>query len=740
MTLCLLIPRSIDKDSVHDLLAAEGDFLFSEKKYSEAIQAWDKALKADGHAVDLYFKSGLAYVRLEDYLNAEQNFSKAIEQNPDNWDAWIKVGDIRLFFEDDSAAQDIWESIPAVRKNEPDAAVFHGDLLFHQQKLEEAAQAYQQALVFDERTQEALIKLAICLLAQSRSDEADGLFGRLEALAPSDIKILILMANYCRLSGKLLLAEKYYTEALQVEPSVFSCRIALAELYAGSSHKEKALEVLRPVIGRVNMARSAKKLLAGLLISLTQLSEAREMLDDLYQEKKDDIDVLMLKGAYHLMLNEPALAVAFYQAVSEIDPQFAPAQYWLGTAFLLCGHEQLGLQRLITALSLDNDFDEAEIAIADFYYKKKKYDLAAEYARRAIDRDKHSFRGFMVLGNIYFEQHRYAEAVEMFQNAETLAPDSIPARYYKARGLELEGKKEEALTIYGEILKHKPALADVGKSFAMLLTNAGRVEEAIGFFEKSTGEMPQNGYIHQTLGQVYMTAGRKREAVDALKLAIDATPELCSAYLELSDIYAEDNESDKQEEILLKAIDNIPGFSEAYARLGLLFLTGQREMEAVRLLEKAHDANRNDPFIANNLASLYLDMDINSIEAFDLAQSAYKTIPDNPAFSDTLGWAYCKKGMYRMALWYFNEALHQFDRVKEKQPEEYFGEEILNKTDDEFKSASAVIHYHLGVALFKSGQSEKAAEAIKKAIRLGLRKSEKATAENIMDLIVKQGG
>lgn len=720
---------------MYEQLATEGDSLFSEKKYSEAIQAWGKALTVNGHAVELYFKSGLACVRLEDYLNAEHYFNKAIEHNPDDWDAWIKVGEMRLYFEDDSAAQEIWDSLPADRKKEPDAAVFHGDLLFLRQKLDEAEQAYQQALVDDEQNQEAIIKLAICLFAGNRSKEADQLFERLEALTPSDVKILILMANYCRLGGKALIAEKYYSEALRVEPSNFSCRLGLAGLYTGSSQKEKALEVLQPVIGKVNMTRSTEKLFAAILLSLNQSSEAGKILDELYQEKKDDIDVLMLKGNYHLTLNEPALAVAFYQAVSEINPQFAPARYWLGTAYLLCGHEQLGLQSLITALSIDNNFGEAELAIADFFYKKKKYGLAAEYARRATDRDKRSFRGFMILGNIYFEQKQYADAVEMFQNAETLAPDSISAKYYKAKALELDGKKEEALTLYGEVLKHKPTLADVGKSYAMLLTNSSRVEEAIGYFKKSAEEMPQNGYIQQILGQVYMVAGRNKEAVNAFKLAIDYTPELGSAYIKLSDIYAKDNETEKQEKILKKAIDNIPRFSEAYARLGLLYLDEHREVEAVRLLEKAHDTNRNDPFIANNLASIYLDMGINSIEAFDLAQSAYKKLPDNPAFSDTLGWAYCKRGIYRMALWYFNEALHQFDQFKKKQPEDYIDRKTFNKTDEGFKSALAAIHYHLGVALFKSGQSEKAAEAIKKAIKLGLRKSDKAAAEKIMGLI-----
>ncbi|MEJ2373591.1 MAG: tetratricopeptide repeat protein, partial [Sulfurimonas sp.] len=72
---------STNKRSIYELLTVEGNSLFSEKKYSEAIEIWGKALAINSNAISLYYKCGLACIRLEDYLKAEQFFKKVIELN-----------------------------------------------------------------------------------------------------------------------------------------------------------------------------------------------------------------------------------------------------------------------------------------------------------------------------------------------------------------------------------------------------------------------------------------------------------------------------------------------------------------------------------------------------------------------------------------------------------------------------------------------------------------------------------
>lgn len=64
--------------------------------------------------------------------------------------------------------------------------------------------------------------------------------------------------------------------------------------------------------------------------------------------------------------------------------------------------------------------------------------------------------------------------------------------------------------------------------------------------------------------------------------------------------------------------------------------------KAVSTLETGIAKNPKSVYLANNLAWLYLEQDIND-KAFTLAQTAHEYRPHDPSIADTLGWAYYKK-------------------------------------------------------------------------------------------------
>ena len=69
------------------------------------------------------------------------------------------------------------------------------------------------------------------------------------------------------------------------------------------------------------------------------------------------------------MACEPAIAMTHFKDVVDKEPNFPLGHYCLGLAHLVDGQNQLGFQSLVKALSLDNNFSDAELALADYYYK-----------------------------------------------------------------------------------------------------------------------------------------------------------------------------------------------------------------------------------------------------------------------------------------------------------------------------------------------------------------------------------
>ena len=96
---------------------------------------------------------------------------------------------------------------------------------------------------------------------------------------------------------------------------------------------------------------------------------------------------------------------------------------------------------------------------------------------------------------------------------------------------------------------------------------------------------------------------------------------------------------------------------------------------------------------ANNLAYILAEREENLDEALNFARIAKEKLPQDPAVMDTIGWVYYKKGLY-------DSAIAEFSESAEKLPH------------------NPMIHYHLGLALHKKQEDQKARNAFEKALAL----------------------
>jgi Flp pilus assembly protein TadD len=107
--------------------------------------------------------------------------------------------------------------------------------------------------------------------------------------------------------------------------------------------------------------------------------------------------------------------------------------------------------------------------------------------------------------------------------------------------------------------------------------------------------------------------------------------------------------------------------------------------------EQALKANPDSWRVANDLAFLLGELSRDIGRAVTLAEKARTLNPNELTVQDTLGWLYLKKGDTA-------KALELLKPVQAKAPE------------------ASVINYHLGMALFKSGNSQEAKNFLKKSL------------------------
>lgn len=176
----------------------------------------------------------------------------------------------------------------------------------------------------------------------------------------------------------------------------------------------------------------------------------------------DDLELHLLKGKYHLLALEPMQAVSHFEVTVTKEPNLPVAHYLLGFAYLAGAQNHLALGSFIETFRLDPYFSEADLALADIYYKQEEFDFSLEHVRRVCAREPENYRAHLIMGNVLLAQGRYNEAMLRFKAASDLDPEAVSPLYYMAMASELSGKTEDALRLYRPLLEKNPKLADAG--------------------------------------------------------------------------------------------------------------------------------------------------------------------------------------------------------------------------------------------------------------------------------------
>jgi tetratricopeptide (TPR) repeat protein len=172
-----------DDSSITDLLD-KGNSLFTEGRYEEAIQYYDKVLEIEPNDVYVLYNKGNAFYSLGNYTEAIQYFDKALEIEP------------RLV----------------------EALTNKGLALADLGKYQEAIQYYDKALEIEPRLVEALTNKGLALIYLGKYQEAIQYFDKALEIEPRLVEALTNKGAALIYLGKYQEAIQYVDKALEIEP------------------------------------------------------------------------------------------------------------------------------------------------------------------------------------------------------------------------------------------------------------------------------------------------------------------------------------------------------------------------------------------------------------------------------------------------------------------------------------------------------------------------------------------
>jgi Flp pilus assembly protein TadD len=136
-------------------------------------------------------------------------------------------------------------------------------------------------------------------------------------------------------------------------------------------------------------------------------------------------------------------------------------------------------------------------------------------------------------GNSLLNQGRVDEAVEHFQKALALQPESATFHFALGNTLCRERRMDEAIIQYQKALEIRPDFAEAHNNLAYSLLQIGRVNEAITHFQRAL-EIQQSYEAYYNLGYAFRQKRMAAEAMAYFQKAIELQPQFIPALKNLA--------------------------------------------------------------------------------------------------------------------------------------------------------------------------------------------------------------
>lgn len=222
-------------------------------------------------------------------------------------------------------------------------------------------------------------------------------------------------------------------------------------------------------------------------------------------------------------------AVREWSGVLATDGEHVPSLLSLARVDLLLRSYDPALKKINDALRLDDRLDEAYFLKGRLYMETGDTLTAASSFQTVVEVAPERYDAYVQLGLLYAAAHDDL-AIEYFETARSLKPNSIEALYDQAIFLQEHGDAEgvryaEALSLYDRILELDTANASAAfnKGFVHLEYLA-QYDSAAHWFGEAIARLPYYHQAHFNKGLALESMGRLQEALDAYNAALSFDP------------------------------------------------------------------------------------------------------------------------------------------------------------------------------------------------------------------------
>ncbi|SNB44624.1 lipopolysaccharide assembly protein LapB [Geobacter sp. DSM 9736] len=205
------------------------------------------------------------------------------------------------------------------------------------------------------------------------------------------------------------------------------------------------------------------------------------------------IDVLLKKAHEKHRQKKYEAAAKFYREALEIDPENLDANYLLGTVFAETGKASEAEPYLVKAAELDPSSPYIKINLGNVYKLQGDFEKALEQFRGALSLDDNLMPAHFGIATILAKTaDKVEEMVEHVNRALSINPNIPQLHYLIGKVLARDGKNEDAILAFKNVVILNPAFPDINFDIGMCFLKMGRNQDAVAALRKAVKKNPSS--------------------------------------------------------------------------------------------------------------------------------------------------------------------------------------------------------------------------------------------------------
>jgi len=480
-----------------------GNHSESNRKYKEAIDAYEKALLCDPYGSMILEKLVVVCLRIGNEAKAALHLQKLVTQQQGTISQNLLLARLLAGLGQFDKAVDRYQYI-LKRKPDNEMALLQLGLLYTvEKKYAKAGETFLSVIRIQPDSYPASLYLAKLYAEMDRVDDALSRYNNALLLNPSS-ELMDEIAIFCSHHQRYDDLARMYTAVLQEDPANETANLGLAQTLFVQGKEEQAISHLLKLKQTGTPTHRYDLMLGRYYISKNNLEKARSFLLSSFGRKATS-EVRYLLALLSVKLEHQEVALELLSKIEPDDPEYDKA-----------------VQLDVMILRSMDRFDDA----------------VAKLVKKLDDKERVQPEDYLMLADLFQEQKKMARAVEILEQSFKQFPKNEQIIFELGLLYEKTGKSKQAMYTMQKLLAingdHPQALNYIGYTWA---DNSIHLEQALEYIKRAVHLLPENGYIQDSLGWVCYRLGSLDKAKTILEKAISLAPDDPLIHDHLGDVY-----------------------------------------------------------------------------------------------------------------------------------------------------------------------------------------------------------